>query len=70
MATQSNILAWKIPWMEQPVRLYPMGLQSVGHYLATKQQPFLWKVISQVLRFLNKYLRVYIILYMKLSWDN
>ena len=28
MATHSCILAWKIPWMEEPVRLQSMGLQS------------------------------------------
>jgi len=31
MATQSSILAWKIPWTEEPGRLQPMGLQSVRH---------------------------------------
>ena len=28
MATHSTILAWKIPWMEEPGRLQSMGLQS------------------------------------------
>ena len=28
MATHSNILAWKIPWMEEPGRLQSMALQS------------------------------------------
>ena len=31
MATHSSILAWKIPWTEEPVRLQSMGLQRVGH---------------------------------------
>ena len=31
MATYSNILAWKIPWMEEPGGLQSMGLQRVGH---------------------------------------
>jgi len=31
MATRSSILAWKIPWMEDPGRLQSMGLQRVGH---------------------------------------
>ena len=30
MATCSNILAWKIPWTEQPGGLHPLGSQSVG----------------------------------------
>ena len=31
MATHSSILAWKIPWMEEPGRLQSMGSQKVGH---------------------------------------
>ena len=28
MATHSSILAWKIPWTEEPVRLQSMGWQE------------------------------------------
>ena len=38
MAPHSNILAWKIPWTEEPGRLQSMGSQSVEHDWATKQQ--------------------------------
>ena len=31
MATHSSILAWKIPWTEEPLRLQSMGSQRVGH---------------------------------------
>ena len=31
MATHSNILAWKIPWTEEPGWLKSMVLQRVGH---------------------------------------
>ena len=31
MATHSSILAWRIPWMEEPGRLQFMGWQRVGH---------------------------------------
>ena len=31
MATHSNILAWRIPWTEEPGRLQSMGLQRVRH---------------------------------------
>ena len=31
MATHSSILAWKIPWTEEPGRLQFMGLQRVRH---------------------------------------
>ena len=30
-ATHSSILAWKIPWMEEPGRLQSMGSQRVRH---------------------------------------
>ena len=31
MAIDSNILAWKIPWTEEPGGLQSTGLQRVGH---------------------------------------
>ena len=31
MATHSSILAWRIPWMEEPGRLQSMRSQRVGH---------------------------------------
>ena len=31
MATHSGILAWKIPWTEEPGGLWSMGPQSMGH---------------------------------------
>ena len=31
MAPHSNILAWKIPWMEEPGGLQSMGSQRVRH---------------------------------------
>ena len=38
MATHSNVLAWEIPWTEEPGGLQSMGLQRVGEDLVTKQQ--------------------------------
>ena len=35
MATHYSILAWRIPWMEEPGRLQSMGSQRVGHDWAT-----------------------------------
>ena len=32
IATHSSILAWRIPWTEDPDRLQSMGSQRVGHY--------------------------------------
>ena len=31
MATHCNILAWRIPWTEEPVELQSMGMQRVRH---------------------------------------
>ena len=36
MVPHSNILAWKIPWTEEPGGLQSMGSQRVRHNLATK----------------------------------
>ena len=38
MATHSSILAWRIPWTEEPGGLQSMGSQRVGHNLVTEQQ--------------------------------
>ena len=35
MATHSSILAWRIPWTEEPGGLQSMGSQRVGHDWAT-----------------------------------
>ena len=35
MATYTSIIAWRIPWREEPGRLQSMGLQRVGHGGAT-----------------------------------
>ena len=31
MATHSSILAWRIPWTEEPGGIQSMGSQRVGH---------------------------------------
>ena len=36
MAVQSNILAWEIPWTEDPVGLPSKALQRVRHDIATE----------------------------------
>ena len=38
MAIHSSILAWEIPWTEEPGGLQSMGSQRVGHDLRAKQQ--------------------------------
>ena len=41
MATHSSILAWEIPWTEEPVGYSPCGHKRVGRDLATKQ----WQLV-------------------------
>ena len=36
MVTHSNILAWEIPWTEEPGGLQSVGSQRFGHDLVTK----------------------------------
>ena len=44
MATHSSILAWRIPWAEEPGGLqYMDGVVRVGHDLATETKQ-LWKI--------------------------
>ena len=38
MAIHSSIIAWRIPWTEEPGGLWSRGSQRVGHNWATKQQ--------------------------------
>ena len=38
MEIHSSILAWEIPWTEEPGGLQSLGSQRIGHDLATKQQ--------------------------------
>ena len=43
MATHSSILAWWIPWTEEPGRLQSMGSQRVGHDWVTSLSLSRWK---------------------------
>ena len=38
METHSSILAWRIPWTEEPGGLQSRGLQRVGHSWVTNTQ--------------------------------
>ena len=46
MATHPSILAWKIPWMEEPGRLQSVGSQRVGLSPQAKLTPHLSACIS------------------------
>ena len=38
MAPHSSILAWEIPWTEEPGRLQSLGSQRVSHDLAAEDE--------------------------------
>ena len=42
IAIQSSILAWEIPWTEEPGRLQSMGLQRVQHNWAINIHTHMW----------------------------
>ena len=50
MATHSSILAWRIPWTEEPGGLLFMGSERVGHNWATNTftSCFTWDVLGQL----------------------
>ena len=50
MTTHSSILAWKIPWTEEPGRLQSMESQRVGHDFFKAEE---WN-LSNLFVFLNK----------------
>ena len=48
MATQSSILAWRIPWTEEPGRLQSTGSQRVRHDRATNTFTYILKRVTKV----------------------
>ena len=59
MVTQSNTLAWKIPWMEEPGRLQSIGSQRVGHDWASLSISFMYTYMKEK--------KIYILWY---TWKN
>ena len=47
MATHTNILAWKIPWTEEPGRLQPKGSQELDTTKHTAQMSLLYFIHLQ-----------------------
>ena len=45
MATHSSIVAWRIPWSEEPGGLQSTGLQRVGH--AERLTPSLHFILTE-----------------------
>ena len=77
MTAQSSILAWKIPWMAEPVRLLSLGSQRVGHDWATELTnseyiQYIYNFIGYIhCRILDMYVRyLWLIYFMHISLYN
>ena len=53
MEIHSSILAWRIPWTEEPGGLQSMGSQRVGHDKLLTQQNVLGNALVIFIRDLN-----------------
>ena len=53
LATHSNILAWKVPWTEEPGGLQSMGSQRAGHDWVTEHTHVLLSVLPPPLALLE-----------------
>ena len=63
MATHFSILAWRIPWTEDPGGLQSMGLQRVGHDWATSLHLcflYLFQLVLTLVCHTQSYVRVVI----------
>ena len=51
IATDSSILAWRIPWTEEPGQLQSLGSQRVRHDWVTKRTEFStdWRVLKEII---------------------
>ena len=64
MATQSSILAGRIPWTEEPGGLQSIGLPRAAHDLATKPPPYIYINTHTIYIYLHQYMYIYIYLSM------
>ena len=80
IATHSSIIAWKIPWTEEPGRLQPTGLQRVGHDCVTSLWSWFGQQVSlssrlwsssffeHFLTFCHKIIHMYLVLSLPQPW--
>ena len=52
MATHSSVLAWEVPWTEEPGGLQSMGSQRAGYDLATAHACTMCQTVWEALRYL------------------
>ena len=55
MATHSSVLAWRIPWREEPGGLQSAGSQRVKYDLAAKQQTILYYIVLWYKKYSSHY---------------
>ena len=60
MATHSSILAWRIPWVEEPGGLQSMGSQRVGHDWATSLSLWTHMLLGSISTTFEKNIRVFL----------
>ena len=61
MATYSGILAWEIPWTEEPGGLPALGSQRVRHDLMTEEQQEISNSLRIIMQELTRCLRKHLI---------
>ena len=61
MATHCSILAWRIPWTEEPGGLQSTGSQRVGHDLVAKHIHFSGFKLGQINNFLSLHLHLLLV---------
>ena len=54
MATHSSLLAWRIPWTEEPGGLQSTGFQRVGHHWATNTLSIMCRNFISIWCIINK----------------
>ena len=67
MATHFSVLAWRIPWTEEPGRLQSIGLQRVGHKWSNLAHMHLLYICKQF-EFLFLYLPFYILVHFSICF--
>ena len=50
MATHSSILAWRIPWTEEPEQAAVHGVTRARHNLVTKPPPPPWNILKNIIK--------------------
>ena len=58
MTTHSSLLAWEIPWTEEPAGLQSLGSQRVRHDLVAECEHELTRAVENILKVILIYTKV------------